>query len=223
MKPYRLLIVGAGALGRQVLSKVVQVPDAVRDWEFGGFLDSRPDILDGYNRPYGILGDPLTFRFSDRDRVVCAIASPKVRLEYCTKLARQGARFMNFIHESAVIDPTSRIGEGCVIGPNTAIDCDVVIGDHVMIYGWGGIGHDTVVGDGCSLSPHMVIAGGCRLGSGVFIGTNATVNENTLIGNHASVASGSVVSGRVPDNAVMMGVPARPIRQWAKVLGTLDR
>lgn len=217
-KPYRFLIVGAGALGRQALSKALDVPADARDWEIGGFLDSRPGILDGYNRRYGILGDPMTFDFSENDRIVCAIANPQARLEYCEKLARRGARFTNLIHPTAMIDRDCRLGTGCMIGPLAAIDCDVTLGNHVMVYGFCGIGHDTVVGDGCSLSMHTIVAGGCRLGRGVFIGTNATVNETTEFGDYASLAAGSVASGRIPAKAVMMGIPARPIRQWARLL-----
>lgn len=217
-KPNRLLIVGAAALGRQILGWAMEVPEAERDWEIAGFLDDRPHILDGYNRPVGILGDPMSFRFSDTDRVVCAILNPRKRLEYCDELARRGARFTNIIHPAAKISANCTLGEGCVLAPWAGIDCDVTVGNHVVLYGWSGIGHDSRVGDGCMLSTQAILCGTCTLGRGVFIGTHATVNENTVIGDHASVASGSVAAGQIPANSVVMGIPARPIRQWARIM-----
>lgn len=222
MKPHRLLIVGAGALGRQILGWAMEVPETARDWDVGGFLDDRPGILDGYNRPYGILGDPMSFPLSERDRVVCAIADPRTRLEYTEKLAQRGARFTNVIHPSAVTGFNCTLGEGCVLAPMATLDCDVTLGNHVIMYILSGVGHDTVIGDGCMISSQAVVCGGCTLGRGAFIGTHATVNENTVIGDHAFLASGSVAGGRVPSNAVMMGIPARPIRQWVRLLRGLN-
>lgn len=216
-KPYRLLIVGAAALGRQILDWAMDVPEESRDWEIAGFLDDRPDILNGYKRPFGIVGDPMSFRFSERDRVVCAIAKPEVRLAFCEKLAERGAQFAKVIHPSVAIGSNSTLGSGCVIGPRSMLDCDVTLGDHVLLYHWCGIGHDTTVGDGCLFSPRVTVVGGCRLGRGVSMGTNATVNENIAIGDHAIVASGSVVTKRVPANSVVMGAPARPLRQLARI------
>lgn len=220
-KPYRLLIVGAAALGRQMLDWAMDVPEAVRDWEIAGFLDDRPNILNGYNRPFGILGDPMTFHFSDRDRVVCAIADPKVRLQYCETLTQRGAQFTSIIHPSVTIGSNCKLGMGCVIGPRSMLDCDITLGNHVLLYHWCGIGHDTQIGDGSLLSPRMTIAGSCKLGQGVSIGMHATVNEKITIGDFASVASGSVVTKHVPNNSVVMGIPAQPIKQWAKLMRNL--
>lgn len=221
IKPYRLLIVGAAALGRQILGWAMDVPEQARDWEIGGFLDDRPNILDGYDRPFGILGDPMSYDFQGSDRVVCAIADPRTRLDYCARLASRGARFTTLIHPSVHINSNCRLGEGSVLGPMSALDCDVTLGNHVVIYGMCGIGHDTVIGDGCQISPHAVICGGCKLGRGVFIGANATLNENAVLGDLATVAAGSVASGRIPDKAMVMGIPAMPMRQLARLRRTL--
>lgn len=220
-KPDRLLIVGAAAMGRLALEIAMDIPDAEREWEIGGFLDDRPGILDGYDRPFGILGEPATFNFAETDRVVCAVANPKLRLEFCEMLAARGARFTNVIHPTAIIGRHSKMGQGCIIAPFAILDSDASLGDHVIVYARGIIGHDAVVGDGCLLAPQAVVGAGSRLGPAVFLGINSTVNPNTVVGDHVSLASGSVAGGQIPDNAVMMGVPAHPIRQWAKLLRSL--
>ena len=75
----RLLIVGAGPLGREVLCWALQIPAGQRTWEVGGFLDDQPGILDGFALPANLLGAPATHVFEPRDRVVVAIGDPAQR------------------------------------------------------------------------------------------------------------------------------------------------
>jgi len=199
-----------------MLGWAMDIPASEREWDIGGFLDNRPGILDGYKRPFGIVGDPDTYRFTEDDRVICAIADPGIRLEYARKLAARGARFTQLIHPTAIISFNCSIGEGSALGPLAGLDCDVTIGDHVVVNGPGVVGHDTVVGNGCHLGTCMVLSGGCRLGEGVFIGANATVNENLVLGDRATVGSGSVATKHVPGGMAVMGVPARPIKELAR-------
>jgi UDP-2-acetamido-3-amino-2,3-dideoxy-glucuronate N-acetyltransferase len=44
---------------------------------------------------------------------------------------------------------------------------------------------------------------------GATVGANATIVCGTEIGRYAFIAAGAVVTGNVPDYALMMGVPAR--------------
>ena len=53
------------------------------------------------------------------------------------------------------------------------------------------------------------------IGSGVHIGNRVTILRGATIGDGAVVLDGSVVSGAVPANARVAGVPARPARQGA--------
>lgn len=50
------------------------------------------------------------------------------------------------------------------------------------------------------------------IGNNVFIGMHATILMGSHIGNNVIIGAGSVVSGRVPDNVVVAGNPARIIR-----------
>lgn len=54
-------------------------------------------------------------------------------------------------------------------------------------------------------------AGQTWIGDNVFIGINSIILMGAHIGNNVVVGAGSVVSGRVPDNSVVAGVPARVI------------
>jgi acetyltransferase-like isoleucine patch superfamily enzyme len=57
------------------------------------------------------------------------------------------------------------------------------------------------------------VAGGVTIGNNASIATNATVLPNVRIGANAIVGAGSVVTKDVPDNVVVVGNPARIVRE----------
>lgn len=50
-----------------------------------------------------------------------------------------------------------------------------------------------------------------KIGDNVFIGMNSIILMGASIGNNVIIGAGSVVSGRIPDNCVAVGVPAKPV------------
>jgi acetyltransferase-like isoleucine patch superfamily enzyme len=50
------------------------------------------------------------------------------------------------------------------------------------------------------------------IGSNVWIGANVTVLPGVTIGDNAVVAAASVLTKDVPDNAIVVGSPARVVR-----------
>lgn len=88
-----------------------------------------------------------------------------------------------------------RMGDNVWIGPNTLITT---------------VGHP--------LSPkgrrqHLGIAQPVTIGNDVWIGGNCTILPGVTIGNNVVVAAGAVVTGDVPDNCLVGGVPARMLRK----------
>lgn len=51
-----------------------------------------------------------------------------------------------------------------------------------------------------------------EIGNNVFIGMNSIILMGTHIGDNVIVGAGSVVSGKIPDNVVVAGNPARVVR-----------
>jgi sugar O-acyltransferase (sialic acid O-acetyltransferase NeuD family) len=207
----RLLIIGAGGFGREVLNWALDVLPENRNWEVGGFLDANPAVLDAYDCGFPILDDPLNYVPEDNDRFICAIGHPLTKLRVCRSLNERGAQFITLIHPTAVVGSRCIIGEGCVFCPGAVVTTDVKIGEFVMINLQSTIGHDVIVADGCTLSPHADVNGYASLGEGVFLGTHAVILPGAKIGDYAIVGAGSVVLKNVKAGATVMGVPAKQI------------
>ena len=207
----RLIIVGAGPLGREILCWALQVPAARRPWEVVGFLDDQPGILDGFNLPASLLGAPATHVFEPRDRVVVAVRDPVRRRAMVELLTVRGAQFTTIIHPRALFGLNNTWGAGCVFSPGVVITTNVTIGDHVIIQSYCGIGHDTVIGNYCHLTPHTHVSGRVRFGEGAQLGAAGGVLPGITIGEGAVTGVGSTVCENVPAHATVAGVPAREL------------
>ena len=150
----RILIVGAGGFGREVLcwARNVERTQSLNG-EIGGFLDANPAALDGFVRaPLKILGDPTGFRPAETDLYVCAIGDLAAKQRVVTSLlATRGARFLMLIHPSVIMGADRRIGDGCVLCPNVVLTTNVILGRFVTLNVGATVGHDVRIGDWCTL------------------------------------------------------------------------
>jgi sugar O-acyltransferase (sialic acid O-acetyltransferase NeuD family) len=215
----RLLIVGAGGFGREVLAWALDAPACGKDWRIGGFLDANPAALNGYPCDLPILADPLNFSPSADDLLVCAIGDPPPRLRLCRKLKERGAEFLTLIHPAAIVGPACRIGEGCVLCPGVVVTTNVVLGEFTILNVGACVGHDVVVGPGGTLNPHSDLGGHSTLGEGVFLGTHADVLPSVTVGDYARIGAGSVVLRKVDPHTTVVGVPARKVFSAAQAAG----
>jgi acetyltransferase-like isoleucine patch superfamily enzyme len=109
-----------------------------------------------------------------------------------------------------IIGKRTRIGmSNVLIGP-VSIGNDVILAQNIVM---SGLNHGY---EDITLPPHNqpVTKKQITLEDEIWIGANSVVLAGVTIGKHAVVAAGSVVTKNVPPYSVVVGNPARVIRQY---------
>ena len=131
-----------------------------------------------------------------------------------------GTKVWHFCH----ISSGAKVGRNCVLGQNVFIADGVELGSNCKIQNNVSIYSGTILEDDVFLGPSCVLTNVTNPRSqvvrhslyertlirrGASIGANATIICGIEIGRYAFIAAGAVVTGNVPDYALIMGVPAR--------------
>jgi UDP-2-acetamido-3-amino-2,3-dideoxy-glucuronate N-acetyltransferase len=145
-------------------------------------------------------------------------ADPTAIIDIDTEIGL-GTKVWHFCHVMA----GSRIGSYCNLGQNVVISPGVKVGDRVKIQNNVSVYTGVELEDDVFCGPSIVFTNVINPRShverkheykrtlvrrGATIGANATIICGVILGQYCFVAAGAVVTGDVPDYALVMGVPA---------------
>ena len=113
---------------------------------------------------------------------------------------------------TAVVASTARFGHGVYANAASVVASQAEVGCFAHVNRSASVGHHDVLGFAASLGPGVVLAGHVEIGAAAFVGTGATVLPGVRVGRRAVVGAGAVVTKDVPDFTVVVGNPARPLK-----------
>ena len=214
MEKKKLVIVGAGGLGREILYQLSEVNCKTDLYEILGFVDDAPELQGRTISGYPVLGNSQWL--IDYDREICALicmGNSKARKTVVDKISiNSNILFPTFIADNVRYSKDIVFGKGCIICLSSILTVNVTVGDFVIINYDCTIGHDAILDDFVTLYPSVNVSGFVHIGRCTEIGTGSNIIQGTTIGENTIVGAGAVVIRDIPRNCTAVGTPAKAIK-----------
>lgn len=126
---------------------------------------------------------------------------------------------VNNVMGEVSIGARSLVGVGSVVIGPASLGEDVMLAQHVVVSALNHEFRDATL----AVRAQPVRTEPIHVADGAWIGANAVVLPGVRVGRNAVVAAGAVVTDDVPDFAVVVGNPARVVRELDRASGTYVR
>jgi len=208
-------LIGVGAGGHAKV--IVDILRIMGNYKIVGLLDTNEDL--GGTEIYGIpvLGnDDLLHSMYERGLRhafigVGTIANSRPRQELYEKVRKQGFQIVSAIHPLTIISSSAIIGHGPTIMAGAIVNAEAQLGDNVIVNTGAIIEHDCIIGNHAHIATGAKLASTVQVGNGAHVGVGSVIRQCINIGDGAVIGAGAVVVKDVPQDTVVVGVPARPL------------
>jgi len=202
-----LLIVGVGVHAAETAEIVQRLNRALPTWNLLGYLAPERQAADVGKE---LNGYPILAPWSRAGEFPGAVfATPYDALEVKDIPAD---RLATIVDPSAFVSASAKIGPGCVIYPHCFIGFRAVLGQRVFSLSSSVINHDDIIEDRVAICTNVSLAGNIHVEADCYLGQACTVKQFVRIGRGSLIGMGAAVLRDVPPNSVMVGNPARRLK-----------
>lgn len=206
-----LVIIGASGLAREVYDLALICYGNDKNFSIKGFLSDNASSIEKLGYPK-VLASVNDYEVSIGDLFFCAIGNVNDRKKTVEIIKRKGGKFINLIHPTAVISPSTYIGEGVTIKAFCVINNNAKIDDFTFLQSSVIVGHDVKIGKFCQVNSFSFFAGFSNVSDLVTINAGARMIQNIKIEEGSVVGMGSVVISKVKKGTTVFGVPAKRLK-----------
>ena len=135
------------------------------------------------------------------------------RMELSNYLSSYGLHDISFIHPNTSVSRDVVLGKGIQVMAGAVISVRVSIGDYTIVNHQTNIDHECILGKGVHVAPGATLTGCVEVKDFAMVGAGSTILPNITIGEGAIVGAGAVVTKDVGDGDVVVGIPARKMKQ----------
>lgn len=211
----KLGVYGAGGHGRETASLLLQ-----KSMHAPGLIFVDDDPQKSGKKINGLLVKSFTDLCREPDRrrlLVISVAEPYLRKYLAQKCSQAGFSFTTVVAANSLVQPDNMIGPGGIFSPFTLVTKNITIGKHFHCNMYSFVAHDCVIGDYVTFAPRVSCNGMVRIEDFVYVGTGVVFRQGTphkhlVVGRGSVVGMGSVVTKDVPSGVLVMGNPARYVR-----------
>lgn len=205
-----MVIVGAGGFAKEILETFLQRNEVENLFFFDNVSEHVPlklfdrfPVLRTFDQVKQIFNETGDGRFT------LGLGNPSFRHSLNKNFAGIGGILTSTVSPHTEIGSFgTTIAPGCNILSGSIITNNVTLKIGCLINPGCSISHDSILQDFVQISPGVRITGSCVIDSFSMLGTNCVILPKIKIGKNVIVGAGAVVTKDVPDNSMVMGVPA---------------
>ena len=204
-----LCIYGCGGMGREI----ADLANKMQSWKDVIFVDdnSKTEVVDEV-KVYSLQAILEKYNKEDIEFIV-TVGEPVTRQLLYEKLEEEGLESISVIDPGFDLSKFSSVGNGTIMHTGATITVNVHIGKGCLINKHVVIGHDVNIDNYTVVSPNVTIGGDVDIGSNCYIGSASVIRNGIKIGENSIIGMGAVVLKDVEPNSVMVGNPAKLLRE----------